>query len=48
MKEKEYLEFILEELHHKIERMNDKIGDATKDLEDMNDYFWENFSEFDE
>lgn len=48
MDEKEYLNYILEELQEKILRMKEKIGDVSRDLEDMNDYFWENYNEFDE
>lgn len=48
MDEKEYLRFIIEELKKKILQMEEKIGDVSRDLEDMNDYFWENYNEFDE
>lgn len=46
--EKEYLAYILEVLEGKIKSITATIGDVQKDLEDMNDYFWENFGEFDE
>lgn len=46
--EKEYLTYILQVLEGKIKSLTATIGDVEKDLEDMNEYFWENFSEFDE
>lgn len=48
MSEEEYLDYILKELQKKIVRMKKRIGDVSKDMEDMNDYFWENYNEFDE
>ena len=48
MSEKEYLDYILKELQKKIVQMKKRIGDVNKDMEDMNDYFWENYNEFDE
>lgn len=48
MREEEYLKYIIKGLQGKIAKMEEKIGDVSKDIENMNDYFWENFSEFDE
>lgn len=48
MTEQEHLTFILGELKKKREEVRQKIGDADRDLKDMEDYFWENYTEFDE
>lgn len=48
MSEEKYLDYILKELKEKIVQMNQQIVNVNKDMEDMNDYFWENYNEFDE
>lgn len=48
MSEEEYLDYILKELQKRIVQMKKRIGHVNKDIEDMNDYFWENYNEFDE
>ena len=48
MKEKVYLDLVLETLHQKIDEIRTKIEGNEKDIETMHDYFWENYAEFDE
>lgn len=46
--EEKYLELVLEKVRDKYAKVCQKLGDNAKDLESMNDYFWENYTEFDE
>lgn len=48
MKEEEYLALALETLWQKIHEIQKKIAGNEKDIENMHDYFWENYAEFDE
>lgn len=48
MNETEYLTFVKEALVKKIEEINTKLTDSENDIKTMNDYFWENYTEFDE
>lgn len=47
-KERQYLSFVIEEIHAKLQALRVKMGENAKDLESMNDYFWESYGEFDE
>lgn len=46
--ERQYLSFVTGEVRAKLEQLKEKMGENAKDLESMNDYFWENYAEFDE
>lgn len=48
MNETQYLAFVKEALVKKIEEINTKLTDSENDIKTMNDYFWENYTEFDE
>lgn len=48
MKEAAYLSLTLETLWQKIREIQAKIAGNEKDIENMHDYFWENYAEFDE
>ena len=48
VKEEKYLKLVLEKVKSKYAEVLQKLGDNAKDLENMNDYFWENYAEFDE
>lgn len=46
--EEEYLELVQKILQQKIEEVDQKISDNMKDIENMHEYYWENYGEFDE
>ncbi|MDO5540858.1 MAG: AAA family ATPase [Eubacteriales bacterium] len=46
--ERQYLSYVTGEVHARLEQLKEKMGENAKDLESMNDYFWENYAEFDE
>ena len=48
MREEDYLALVLEKLRQKIEQIDHKMNRNQKDMEKMHDYFWENYTEFDE
>lgn len=48
MNEDAYLSLVIKALHQKIEEINAKIEGNEKDIESMHEYFWENYTEFDE
>ncbi len=48
MNETKYLAFVKEALQKKIEELGAKLADNEDDIKSMNDYFWENYTEFDE
>ncbi len=48
VEEENYLKLILEKAAKKYAEVMQKLGDNAKDMESMNDYFWENYTEFDE
>lgn len=48
MNETKYLDFVKEALLKKIEELDTKLADNEDDIKSMNDYFWENYTEFDE
>ncbi|MDE6905039.1 MAG: AAA family ATPase [Lachnospiraceae bacterium] len=48
MREEAYLESVIEVLHDKIARIDEKMAGNEKDIENMHQYFWENYNEFDE
>ena len=47
VEEEKYLKLVLEKVKSKYAEVLQKLGDNAKDLENMNDYFWENYAEFD-
>lgn len=46
--EEQYLKQTLETIETNLAALSEKMGDNAKDLESMNEYFWENYAEFDE
>lgn len=48
MNEDAYLSLVIKALHQKIGEINAKIEGNEKDIESMHEYFWENYTEFDE
>ena len=48
IEEEKYLKLVLEKAAKKHAEIVQKLGDNAKDMESMNDYFWENYTEFDE
>lgn len=48
MNETAYLDLVITILQQKIEEIDAKIAGNEKDIETMHDYFWENYTEFDE
>ncbi|MCM1256341.1 MAG: AAA family ATPase [Roseburia sp.] len=48
MKEESYLETVIDVLHEKIAAIDTKLENNDKDIENMHQYFWENYNEFDE
>ena len=48
VEEENYLKLVLEKAAKKYAEVLRKLGDNAKDMESMNDYFWENYTEFDE
>lgn len=48
MNEESYLNTVIEVLHQKIKEIDTKVAGNEKDIENMHDYFWENYTEFDE
>ncbi|MGN0355293.1 MAG: HelD family protein [Muricoprocola sp.] len=47
-KEVEYLQKVLDVADKKIQEVTQKMGGNARDIESMNEYFWENYAEFDE
>lgn len=45
---KEYLTFIIEKLRIRIKELDETIREVRKDIEGMNEYYWENYAEMDE
>lgn len=43
-----YLERILEKLHTRIRELDISIGEGEKDIEEMHEYYWSNYTEMDE
>ncbi len=46
--EEAYLQLVIDTANRRLEALREKLDDSAKDLESMNDYFWENYAEFDE
>ena len=44
----EYLELVSKKLNRKIEELSMVIQEVQKDIEGMNDYYWENYTEMDQ
>lgn len=45
---KEYLTFVIEKLRIRIKELDETIREVRKDIEGMNEYYWENYTEMDE
>ena len=43
-----YLDMILEKLHKRINELDISIGEGQKDIEEMHEYYWSNYTEMDE
>jgi len=48
MNEESYLHLVKEILQRKIREIDDKLAGTDQDIASMHDYFWENYTEFDE
>lgn len=46
--EKKHLEYVLEKVSEKLAQTETKLEANADDMENMNDYFWDNYTEFDE
>lgn len=46
--EEQYLKQTLKVIETNLAALSEKMGDNARDLESMNEYFWENYAEFDE
>jgi len=46
--EQQYLDMVLQKLLEKIEEIRKKMQAGEKELESLHDYFWDNYTEFDE
>lgn len=44
MEEEKYLELVLQTVRRKLEEVQKKLGDNARDMESMNDYFWDNYA----
>ena len=47
-KGREHLKLVSEKLNKKIHEMSATILEVQKDIESMNDYYWENYTEMDQ
>lgn len=45
---KEYLAYVLEKLQARISEISLSIADGQKEIEEMNEYYWENYTEMDQ
>ena len=48
MNSEQFLEHILEKLRQRIASLDLSIAQGEKDVEEMNDYYWENYTEMDQ
>lgn len=46
--EEQYLKQTMEVIQENLAAVTEKMGDNAKDMDTMNEYFWENYAEFDE
>lgn len=44
----EYLDMVLSKLRNRIQELNIRIDEGAKDVEEMHDYYWSNYTEMDE
>ncbi len=44
----EYLAFVTEKLENRLEQLEEAISDVQKDIDEMNTYYWENYTEMDQ
>lgn len=44
----EYLTFVTELLKGRLAQLEDKIGEVQKDIGEMHDYYWQNYTEMDQ
>lgn len=47
-REEEYLAVVVEKIRQKIESINQMLSSGQKEIESMNDYYWQNYAEMDE
>ena len=47
-KGRRHLELVTKKLNMKIAEMSETIQEVQKDIESMNEYYWENYTEMDE
>ena len=43
-----YLAYVSEKLKNRIQELNNTLEEVQKDIEDMNEYYWENYTEMDQ
>ena len=44
----EYLKLVLEKLRRRIERIDSSLKEGEREIEQMHDYYWENYTEMDQ
>ena len=48
MDSREYLNFVLDKLQERIRKLDDAILHGQKEIENMHEYYWENYTEMDQ
>ena len=43
-----YLEFVLEKLRERIQKISLSLAEGEKEIEGMHEYYWENYTEMDQ
>lgn len=46
--QRDYLDFILEKLKERIQKINQSLAQGDKEIEGMHEYYWENYTEMDQ
>ena len=47
MDSREYLNYVLDKLQERIRKLDDAILHGQKEIENMHEYYWENYTEMD-
>ena len=45
---KEYLDFVLDKIEKRIEKINSSLREGEREIEQMHEYYWENYTEMDQ
>ena len=48
MDSREYLNYVLDKLQERIRKLDDAILHGQKEIENMHEYYWENYTEMDQ